>query len=1031
MPGRWIRKPTGDTTVVFIHGVLSSGDTAWKHANGTDWPVLLGDDPKTAGRGVYVYSYHTGFGSGGYRIGDIVDALKEELALDEVTASRRLVLVCHSMGGIVARKYLVERVVDLLDGGKEIGLFLVASPSLGSDYAAWLAPIAKKFGHAQADALRFAGDNPWLADLDKEFINLKEGRRLPLQGKELIEDRFIDLRVPFLWLFWRKQIVEPFSGARYFGEPLKVPASDHGSIAKPDGAEALQHRLLMRFLTDHFPTDPPKAPPPPPGPTPSDPPPPAGPPPGRLLGGGDVRLAPREGRLFGRADDVARIVAFLRDPGVAAAHVTGIGGTGKTEVCKAALREWLAGDPGATAYYVEVPEQGSAAALVDRLGRALGVENVGTVERLARVMPPGLYYLDNMESVLDGDEGRVVVRALRTVPGVRLLASSRVDAAALFGKPIALDVLPGTAAVELFRHLWAGQDALPDTPEVSLFVEHSLGSHALTVVLTARLGDSYAFPALVQRWRTAGPGIARDTTDDSRFGSLTVSLGLTRDALAPLPGALPLWTLAALFPGGIPEEALLECERRGGWSEDVRLRLIRHHVLTRLGTRYRMLPSVARYALDLARDERDGFSWAASRPVAAGLFGDLAKAADDIRSSAPSLEARARLYESFPALHRHVDAEAASAAPDLEALDRLNDHLRNRYQFRPAISHEILRTLARILPKPAMAVLIRAEMEQYLGRIGPARLTAEEALRLFAADGVTFGQAQATFLLGRLAAHCGDVADARRHYGAALALFRDAEDALGQANTFYALGSLEYRLGHPGAARAAFKDALALSQAEGDPLGEANVRHGLGWIAAEDEDAVTARREYEIALRLYGEERSDTGVANTRAAMGILSERAGAFDEAREHYRAAAELSLAAESSIGVANAKRALALLEALYGDAVESRRFADEAVPLFRANEDALGESTVEWVYGRLALRDGRPADAERHFRKALDRQTAEGIPGGIATAQLGIALALAARGDRAGSDAALVEARRAAAASGSKFLVGFVEREAQGAA
>jgi alpha-beta hydrolase superfamily lysophospholipase len=139
-------------------------------------------------------------------LGDIVDAIKEQMRLDGVMESARIIFVCHSMGGIVVRKYIVERAVELVDTEKTIGLFLLASPSLGSSYADWLSPIALLFGHEQADALRFVRNNAWLNDLDKEFINLKEAGKLKLVGKELIEDKFIVLKN-----FWQRQVVEPFA----------------------------------------------------------------------------------------------------------------------------------------------------------------------------------------------------------------------------------------------------------------------------------------------------------------------------------------------------------------------------------------------------------------------------------------------------------------------------------------------------------------------------------------------------------------------------------------------------------------------------------------------------------------------------------------------------------------------------------------------------------------------------------------------------------------------------------------------------
>jgi hypothetical protein len=246
MPGKWIRRLQGAASAVFVHGILSSGEKCWRHDNGIYWPELLKNEPKLGSLGIYAFTYETGIFSGSYRLGDIVDDLKENMRVDGVLESNQIIFVCHSMGGIVVRKYIVERQAELIGAGKEIDLFLVASPSLGSTYADWLSRLAQLFGHAQADALRFVRNNDWLMDLDKEFMNLKEGGTLKIKGKELVEDKFV-----VLLKLWGRQVVEPFSGARYFGEPYKVPASDHFSIAKPKDESAIQHRLLSRFILEN------------------------------------------------------------------------------------------------------------------------------------------------------------------------------------------------------------------------------------------------------------------------------------------------------------------------------------------------------------------------------------------------------------------------------------------------------------------------------------------------------------------------------------------------------------------------------------------------------------------------------------------------------------------------------------------------------------------------------------------------------------------------------------------------------------
>lgn len=243
-----IREPKSDTSVLFVHGIFSSGDECWKHPNGTKWPELLKEESELEAVGIYVYSYETRITSGTYSLCDIVNDLKERLfTLKVLRGSKKIIFVCHSMGGIVVRKLIVERYRDFIRNGMEIGLYLVASPSLGSDYANWLEPIAIVAGHAQAKALRFSQDNLWLNDLDNTFFNLKDNIDLKIRGKELIEDKFITLS-----FFMHKQVVPLFSGNRYFPEHYKVTGSDHFSIAKPKNKDAMQHQLLVSFIKDNF-----------------------------------------------------------------------------------------------------------------------------------------------------------------------------------------------------------------------------------------------------------------------------------------------------------------------------------------------------------------------------------------------------------------------------------------------------------------------------------------------------------------------------------------------------------------------------------------------------------------------------------------------------------------------------------------------------------------------------------------------------------------------------------------------------------
>lgn len=245
MDGRWIRVSQDNCAVVFVHGILSSGEACWQSVNGCYWPELLSTEAAHSKTGIYVYTYQTGIFSSDYHLSDVVDDLKERLRLDRLLETKKIIFVCHSMGGIAVRKLIVERASDLTERGIEIGLFLLASPSLGSSYANFFSALASALGNTQADALRFSRNNYWLDGIDKEFMNLKESGRLKLHGKELVEDKFIVLRRLF-----RNKVVEPFSGARYFGERYKVPSSNHFTISKPENKTAIQHRLLCQFINE-------------------------------------------------------------------------------------------------------------------------------------------------------------------------------------------------------------------------------------------------------------------------------------------------------------------------------------------------------------------------------------------------------------------------------------------------------------------------------------------------------------------------------------------------------------------------------------------------------------------------------------------------------------------------------------------------------------------------------------------------------------------------------------------------------------
>lgn len=159
MEGRWLRKASsGKPTFVFVHGVISNGDDCWRNKNGSYWPKIVADDPELEGYGIWVFTYLTGITSGSFSVSDAATSLRTHLLFENIFPNNGIIFVCHSMGGIVVRKFITTNALDISHARAKIGLLLVASPSLGSGYATLITPLIRLFGHAQGEILRASGN---------------------------------------------------------------------------------------------------------------------------------------------------------------------------------------------------------------------------------------------------------------------------------------------------------------------------------------------------------------------------------------------------------------------------------------------------------------------------------------------------------------------------------------------------------------------------------------------------------------------------------------------------------------------------------------------------------------------------------------------------------------------------------------------------------------------------------------------------------------------------------------------------------
>lgn len=260
IPGRrWLHyTPGNDTTVVFVHGILS-GPEGFRHpGSGTFWPDLLHTDDRIGRPNVFLGQFYTAVDSGVYDIPEAAGELKRQMSTRRTDGkpapigAAKLVFVAHSTGGLVVRD-LLTRYPELFRG-KKVGLVLMASPSRGSEWAGRIKMLIDLAGNRMAGQLQKT--NEWVADLDRRFASFvnktDEERGFALCGTDLFENHFL-LKKTLLRLFVSTTVVvSERDSASYFGAGIIVPDTDHFSVVKPDSLEHLSHFYLVDWWEEKF-----------------------------------------------------------------------------------------------------------------------------------------------------------------------------------------------------------------------------------------------------------------------------------------------------------------------------------------------------------------------------------------------------------------------------------------------------------------------------------------------------------------------------------------------------------------------------------------------------------------------------------------------------------------------------------------------------------------------------------------------------------------------------------------------------------
>lgn len=230
--------PLGDGNtklLLFVHGLGGDGHATWRGVERGFLELIRGDQELRNQYDVAFFSYPTsGFAiplvTATPSIGELAAGLRTEIDQRYHTYDS-VVLVAHSMGGLVAKKYLV----DEISSGRRLRverLMLFAVPNNGAQ----LANLADKVPFKSRQMKQLARNADFITELNQDWARLKP--------EQFLRIRYVVGAVD--------QVVDPDSAKAIWGNRSVDVVVDRGHIdlVKPERPDDLAFLALRNFINE-------------------------------------------------------------------------------------------------------------------------------------------------------------------------------------------------------------------------------------------------------------------------------------------------------------------------------------------------------------------------------------------------------------------------------------------------------------------------------------------------------------------------------------------------------------------------------------------------------------------------------------------------------------------------------------------------------------------------------------------------------------------------------------------------------------
>jgi pimeloyl-ACP methyl ester carboxylesterase len=171
--GGYLRPPTHRRVIIFINGIFGDAVSTWQSGNGSYWPSLLIADTDFAEADIYVHSFDSPKIATAQNIDELAGRMNDVLLVDKVLKDHdEAVFICHSMGGLITRAFLLKYRPD----PKQVPMiYFFSTPTTGAN----ITEIAKHLSNnPQLQYMLPLKEEGYVGDLQNQWLATSDDPKL-------------------------------------------------------------------------------------------------------------------------------------------------------------------------------------------------------------------------------------------------------------------------------------------------------------------------------------------------------------------------------------------------------------------------------------------------------------------------------------------------------------------------------------------------------------------------------------------------------------------------------------------------------------------------------------------------------------------------------------------------------------------------------------------------------------------------------------------------------------------------------------